>query len=100
MSFARLPTGPLVTLRNGGSELVVAPECGARLVAFRVDGRDSPWDYPYVCVEPVTDANDGFNRAALDVPSHGVVVLEPGRRLAGTVTIVAGHGANEGRPYR
>ena len=45
------------------------------------------WDYPYICIEPVTNANDGFNRAALNVPGHSVVVLEPGRSLAGTVTI-------------
>ena len=47
------------------------------------------WNYPYICIEPVTNANDGFNRAALDVPGHSVVVLEPGRSLAGTVTIRA-----------
>lgn len=47
------------------------------------------WDYPYICVEPVTNANDGFNRAALGVRGHSVVVLEPGRSLAGTVTITA-----------
>ena len=40
MPFAPLAVRQLVTLRDGGSELVVAPECGARLVAFRVDGRD------------------------------------------------------------
>ena len=34
--------------------------------------------------------NDGFNRAALDVPCHAVTVLAPGARLAGTVTISAG----------
>jgi aldose 1-epimerase len=45
------------------------------------------WDYPYICIEPVTNANDGFNRAALGVPSHAVVVLEPGRSLAGSMTI-------------
>ena len=50
----------------------------------------SAWDYPFVCVEPVTNANDGFNRAALDVPCHAVTVLAPGARLAGTVTISAG----------
>lgn len=57
----------------------------------------SAWDYPYVCVEPVTNANDGFNRAALDVPSHGVAVLEPGRNLAGRVTITAARPASRGR---
>ena len=25
------------------------------------------WDYPYICIEPVTNANDGFNRAAAGV---------------------------------
>ena len=48
------------------------------------------WDYPYICIEPVTNANDGFNRAALGVPGHSVAVLEPGRSLAGNVTIRAG----------
>ena len=47
----------------------------------------SAWDYPYVCVEPVSNANDGFNRMAAGVPSHGVRVLEPGRSIEGTVRI-------------
>jgi aldose 1-epimerase len=51
----------------------------------------SAWDYPYVCVEPVSNANDGFNRMAAGVPSHGVRVLEPNRSIEGTVRIfVAG----------
>lgn len=45
------------------------------------------WDYPYLCVEPVTNANDGFNRSALGVPGHAVAVLAPGRSLAGSVSI-------------
>jgi aldose 1-epimerase len=49
----------------------------------------SAWDYPYVCVEPVSNANDGFNRMAAGVPSHGVRVLEPGRSIEGTVRIYA-----------
>jgi aldose 1-epimerase len=47
----------------------------------------SPWGYPYVCIEPVSNANDGFNRAAIGVAGHGVVALEPGRRLAGALRI-------------
>jgi aldose 1-epimerase len=47
----------------------------------------SAWDYPYVCVEPVSNANDGFNRMAAGVPSHGVRVLEPNRSIEGTVRI-------------
>ena len=41
------------------------------------------WDYPYICIEPVTNANDGFNRAALGVTGHAVVDLEPGESLSG-----------------
>src|SRR3954451_11231001 len=32
--------GPLVTLRRGEHEFVLAPACGARIVAFRSRGRD------------------------------------------------------------
>ena len=45
----------------------------------------SAWDYPYVCVEPVSNANDGFNRMAAGVPSHGVRVLEPNRSIEGSI---------------
>jgi aldose 1-epimerase len=45
------------------------------------------WDYPYLCVEPVSNANDGFNRMARGVPCHGVAVLEPGRSLTGQIRI-------------
>lgn len=47
----------------------------------------SAWHYPYVCVEPVSNANDGFNRMAAGVPSHGVRVLEPGRAMSGSIHI-------------
>lgn len=45
------------------------------------------WDYPYLCVEPVSNANDGFNRMARGVACHGVALLEPGRRLLGRIQI-------------
>jgi aldose 1-epimerase len=45
------------------------------------------WDYPYICVEPVTNANDGFNRAAHGVPGHAVAELAPGASLSGTIVI-------------
>jgi aldose 1-epimerase len=47
----------------------------------------SAWDYPYVCIEPVSNANDGFNRMAAGVPSHGVRVLEPNRSIEGLIRI-------------
>ncbi|MGE3830379.1 MAG: hypothetical protein AB7F76_05225 [Parvibaculaceae bacterium] len=45
------------------------------------------WHYPYIYVEPVSNANDGFNRMALGVPGHGVQVLEPGQSLSGRMSI-------------
>ncbi len=47
----------------------------------------SAWDYPYVCVEPVSNTNDGYNRMAAGVPSHGVRILEPNRAIEGSVRI-------------
>jgi aldose 1-epimerase len=49
----------------------------------------SAWDYPYVCVEPVSNANDGFNRMAASVPSHGIRILEPNRSIEGSLRIFA-----------
>lgn len=52
------------------------------------------WDYPYICVEPITNANDGFNRAELGVSGHGVVELQPGGCICGRIVISvlpAGH---------
>lgn len=49
----------------------------------------SAWEYPYVCVEPVSNANDGFNRMNHGVPSHGVRVLDPGKSIAGSFCIWA-----------
>jgi aldose 1-epimerase len=87
--------GPLVLDRcfegwDGRATLTAPDGAVTRIHADATFGKlqvYSAWDYPYVCVEPVTNANDGFNRAALDLPSHAVAVLEPGRSLAGTVTI-------------
>jgi aldose 1-epimerase len=46
-----------------------------------------PWYDPYVCIEPVSNANDGFNRAVLGVPGHDVVTLNPGETLEGSLRI-------------
>ena len=76
-----------------GRAEVIAPD-GFRTVIEADGALDkmqvySAWDYPYVCVEPVSNANDGFNRLAAGVPSHGVRVLDPGRSIEGTVRISA-----------
>jgi aldose 1-epimerase len=47
----------------------------------------SAWNYPYVGVEPVSNANDGFNRMAAGVPCHGVRILEPNRSIEGSFRI-------------
>ena len=74
-----------------GRAEVIAPD-GHRTVIEADGALDkmqiySAWDYPYVCVEPVSNANDGFNRMTAGVPSHGVRVLEPNRSIEGTVRI-------------
>ena len=40
MLFELPAVGKLATLSDGGTELVLAPECGARIVSFRVHERD------------------------------------------------------------
>ena len=46
-----------------------------------------PWYDPFLCVEPVTNANDGFNRARHGVLRPGVTRLAPGQTLSGTIRI-------------
>jgi aldose 1-epimerase len=112
-----LPCGPLIeglSFRDGAdvSEMVVdrlyegwdgraelSYEDGQRTTITADGALDkmqiySAWHYPYVCVEPVSNANDGFNRMAAGVPSHGVRVLEPNRSIEGTIRIAAGEGAS------
>ena len=42
-------------------------------------------DKPYYAVEPVTNANDGFNLYEQGIPGTGVFVLQPGESREGTV---------------
>jgi aldose 1-epimerase len=41
----------------------------------------------FLCVEPVSNANDGLNLLAAGVPGHGVRVLAPGERMTGEVRL-------------
>lgn len=74
-----------------GIATLVAPDGSKTLIeAAPIFGKlqiYDAWDYPYICIEPVTNANDGFNRAALGVLGHAIVDLEPGRSLSGRVVI-------------
>jgi aldose 1-epimerase len=45
---------------------------------------DSDRPLPFVAVEPVTNVNDGFNRAAAGEAGTGVVTLAPGQSLSTT----------------
>lgn len=44
-----------------------------------------PWAHDYLCVEPVSHVNDGFNLAAAGVTNTGVVTLAPGETLSGQI---------------
>ena len=44
-----------------------------------------PRHKPWFAVEPVTNANDGFNLMAAGVEGHGVFVLRPGRTRSGEI---------------
>ncbi|MEP7288834.1 MAG: aldose epimerase [Chloroflexota bacterium] len=46
-----------------------------------------PQDTPYFAVEPVTNANDGFNLYSKGIPGSGVFVLEPGQERQATFTL-------------
>lgn len=46
----------------------------------------TPTDKPFFAVEPVSNANDGFNLLARGAAHHGVVILAPGETLTGEIT--------------
>ena len=73
----------IVTAADGSTTKLVAEPVFGKLQVY------DAWDYAYLCVEPVSNANDGFNRLDEDVPGHGVAVLEPGRSLSGSIQIRA-----------
>ena len=79
-----------LTVGNGVRTVVEADGALDKLQIY------SAWDYPYVCVEPVSNANDGFNRMAAGVPGHGVRVLEPGRSIEGAIRIFIDPGEARG----
>ncbi len=77
---------------DGFAEVVAPDGFRARLSATGALGRlqiYSAWDYPFLCVEPVSNTNDGFNRAAQGVACHGVTDLEPGQTMRGGFRISA-----------
>jgi aldose 1-epimerase len=76
-----------LTLPDGWRTVVEADGALSKLQLY------SAWDYPYVCVEPVSNANDGFNRMAAGVPCHGVRVLDPGQSIEGEIRIKVEPGA-------
>jgi aldose 1-epimerase len=71
----------ILSMPDGHNVTIEADETFGKLQVY------DAWDYPYICVEPVTNTNDGFNRATAGVPGHAVIVLEPGRSLAGRISI-------------
>jgi aldose 1-epimerase len=47
----------------------------------------APQGRPFFAVEPVTNANDGFNLYERNVPGTGVFVLEPGEEQSGLIRL-------------
>jgi aldose 1-epimerase len=64
--------------RHRGLSIEASPEF-RNLVVFVPPKQD------FFCCEPVSNVNDGFNKLARKEPDTGVVVLQPGETLAGTV---------------
>jgi aldose 1-epimerase len=54
---------------------------------FRLVQLFSTADANFLCVEPVSNANDRFNLLAAGATGHGVTVLAQGERLAGAVRL-------------
>jgi aldose 1-epimerase len=70
----------LTYLDSGVRVVMEADPIFTHLVAFTApDGS--------LAIEPVTNATDGFNLAENGVPGTGVVILEPGAVVAGTVRL-------------
>ncbi|MBZ0290459.1 MAG: hypothetical protein K8I30_22730, partial [Anaerolineae bacterium] len=47
----------------------------------------APGGKPFFAVEPMTNASDGFNLFADNIPSSGVFVLQPGEEKSGSVLL-------------
>jgi aldose 1-epimerase len=57
----------------------------------------SPRDSDFLCIEPVTNVNDGFNAAANNIANTGVKTLRPGDNLELSVTLTV-HAPSEIMP--
>lgn len=74
----------------GGRAAIRWPESGIGLELSAEPPLDTavifiPAGQDYFCVEPVSNADDGFNRMGRGAPMHGVQVLKPGGMLEGRV---------------
>ena len=81
--FARSGTDPvhLEWPESGVRAAVHSDEVFAHTLLY------APKRRPFFAIEPVTNANDGFNLMAEGVPGHGVFVLEPGQTRSGDIHI-------------
>lgn len=48
----------------------------------------APQSKPFFAVEPMTNASDGFNLYADDIPGSGVFILQPGEEKTGHVALI------------
>ena len=87
--FARLGTDPVLLEwpESGVRAAVHSDEVFAHTLLY------APKRRPFFAIEPVTNANDGFNLMAEGVPGHGVFILEPGETRSGDIRIEVDAGA-------
>ncbi len=71
----------LTELNEGMQISIQSSEVARALVVY------SPAQSDFVCVEPVSNVNDGINAFARGVPDTGVRVLEPGMSMELTTMI-------------
>lgn len=64
----------------------VTVELGADAM-FRFVQLHATTDDDFLCIEPVSNANDRFNLLAAGMAGQGVQILAPKKRLAGTIRL-------------
>jgi len=73
----------VLTMPDGSATTVEADPVFGKLQLY------DAWDYPYICIEPVTNANDGYNRMARGVAGHAVRTLAPEEEMHGWIRVTA-----------
>ena len=80
-----------LTARTPGAQIRIVYPASGRAVTFGAGDIFThavvyiPTDQPFFAVEPVTNANDAFTLHEQGTPRSGLVVLQPGEGLRGSI---------------